>query len=103
MKILSESSEISWLERLQDDPRFTLSLNRMRSIRELQAANFDVPFALLVSGNSPVLYRRAKHAGIVHIYRKPLTNTPDLLGFIQTQTRVVTFGKRGYAHPGHAL
>ena len=51
--------------------------------RQLQAANFEVPFALLVSGNSPVLYRRAELAGIVNIYRKPLTNTPDLLGFIQ--------------------
>jgi hypothetical protein len=36
---MSEPSEMPWLERLQDDPRFTQTVNRMRSIRDLQAAN----------------------------------------------------------------
>ncbi len=51
--------------------------------RSLVKQHLEVPFALLVSGNSPVLYRRAQNAGIVHVYRKPLTNTVELLGFIE--------------------
>lgn len=41
----------------------------------------DAPFGLLVSGNRPSLFQRAKAAGIQHVYRKPLTRMP-LIEFV---------------------